>query len=199
MIVFVNPQKALEVDDVEGKIKGLFTSFTANFSYSSTVGDKNGESVDLYTGKIYYQYPNKLNIQISDGRVIATNGKYLWVYNPDTKICGRQAVKEENIGGLFYFLHGGYSVQEDNGRYIFQRPGSALGEVTLKVDGDILKSVQFKIKDNVNKIDTVINASFSNVVTDTNIKASLFNYKPDPDAQLIENPLNRVANGFIQK
>ena len=174
---------AVEVEDVQSKIRGLNTNFNANFSYTSNQGDEGM----IYTGKIYYQYPNKLHVQLSDGRIIATNGKYLWTYNPDTKICARQVVKEESTGGLFFFLHGGYSVQEENDRYIFKRVGNSDYEVTIKIDGSTLKTVQWKIKDEI------INISFSNVVTDTSMKSSLFNYKPDPEAQLIENPLNRIA------
>jgi len=200
------PQPAIEVNDVQGKIKGLYTSFTANFSYSSSSGE-------LYSGKIYYQYPDKLHIQLSDGRVIATNGKFLWTYNASTRICARQSVKPENGGGLFYFLQAGYSVHEENGRYIFKGKGDNLPEVSLKVDDGNLKSVQFKSKRRVapkntkaaNEFDDadvagfgddVINVSFSNMVTDTSMKASLFNYKPDPEAQLVENPLNRIGIGM---
>jgi outer membrane lipoprotein carrier protein len=183
-ILGIQPREASEIDDLQNRIKGLNTSFTANFSYTSSAGE-------LYTGKIYYQYPGKLHIAFSDGRVIATNGKFLWTYNSETKICARQTVREDTSGGIFYFLRGGYSVQEENGRYTFIGHGDSQNEVSIKVDGDHLKSVQFKTKDDV------INVSFSNIVTDTSVKSSLFNYKPDPEAQLIENPLNRIGPGII--
>lgn len=183
LFLFFATSYAAEIGDLERRIKGLHTNFTANFSYSSSLGES-------YTGKIYYQYPNKLHIQLSDGRVIATNGKFLWTYNSETRICARQVVQEESAGGLFYFLHGNYSVQEENGRYVFKRPVDDGNEITVKVEGDTVKSVQFK------SAADVVNFSFSNVVTDTNMKSSLFNYKPDPEAQLIENPLNRIGAGF---
>lgn len=181
LLLLTPVQQADEIDDIRSQIKGLATNFSSSFSYSTSTGD-------LYTGEIYYQYPNKLHIQLSDKRVIATNGKYLWVYEPETKICARQMVKEETSGGLFYLLKGGYTVQEENGRYIFKRPGALMHEVTIKVENSILKSIQFKVAEDI------INVSFSNVVTNTGMKASLFNYKPDPDAQLIENPLNKIGN-----
>ncbi|MDH4263127.1 MAG: outer-membrane lipoprotein carrier protein LolA [Spirochaetia bacterium] len=178
-ILIISSGDAVEIDDIQKSIKGLNTNFTASISYSSSTGE-------LHVGKIYYQYPDKLHLQLSDGKVIATNGKYLWTYNSETKICARQAVTDENSGGLFYFLHGGYSVQEENGRYIFKGRGANLNEISIKVEDGNLKNVQFRTKDDV------INVSFSNIITDTSMKASLFSYKPDPEAQLIENPLNKI-------
>lgn len=178
-MLVIQPRQAAEIDDIQAGIKGLYTNFTANFSYTTSSGE-------LLSGKIYYQYPDKLHLRLSDGRVIATNGKFLWTYNSDTKICARQTVREQS-GGLFYFLRAGYSVQQDNGRYIFKGSGENQKEVSIKIEGGNLKSVQFKTKNDV------INISFSNIVTDTSMKASLFSYKPDPEAQLVENPLNKIG------
>jgi len=179
LIFYAQPRQAADVADLQGQIKGLFSSFTANFSYSTSSGE-------LYSGKIYYQYPDKLHVRLSDGRIIATNGRFLWTYNSASRICAKQTVLG-SAGGLFGFLQGDYTVHADNGRYTFKWRGETRSEISIKVDGGILKSVQFKSKNDVT------NASFSNVVTDTSMKASLFSYKPDPDAQLIENPLNRIG------
>jgi outer membrane lipoprotein carrier protein len=185
-IILFRPVWTQDIADIRSRIKGLDSSFTANFSYSSNTGE-------IYTGKIFYEYPNKLNIQLSNGSVIASNGKYLWVFDSHNNVCSRQNVKEgEETGGLFFFLQRGYLVREDNGRYIFNNPDFALSEVSLKIEDSFLKNVQFKIKD------SVINVSFSNVIINTSIKASLFNYKPGPDTQLIENPLNKIGGNFIQ-
>ena len=164
---------------LKNHIGGIFTSFSANFSYSS------GEGL-VYTGKIYYEYPGKLHLKLSDGRIIATNGTYLWLFNPETMKCARQKVTMDN-GNFLGMLSAENLVSSTDTNFVFEKPGGKIREVIINTQGNMIKNARLKINENY------VSVSFSNVETDIGIKASLFNYKPPTDAQLVENPLNQIA------
>ncbi len=162
-------------------LSGLFSSFAANFTYNNSQGA-------FYEGKIYYQYPNKLHIELKNKKVIATNGLYLWIYNPETLVCIRQTVEAGDLGILDDLDR--FVKDEVQNRYVYEKTYSS-GEMEKKVVIDVENGMIQAIQIQEGK--DVINISFSNIETDIGIKASLFNYKPPTDTQLLENPLNKLA------
>lgn len=172
-------------EELKTELGGLFTSFTGNFNYSNSKGA-------FYGGKIYYQYPNKVHIELATKKVIATNGIYLWIYNPETSVCIRQTVEPGDMG-IFSRLDESYDLRREQNRFVFEKLdilGAVEKKVVIDVENSMLKAIQ--IQEN----DETVNISFSNVETDIGIKAALFNYKPPTDAQLLENPLNKLAKEF---
>ncbi len=155
---------------------GMYSSFTANFTYTSSGGAVN-------SGKIYYQYPNKLHVRTSNGGVIATNGTHLWIYNPASAICARQDVGGSS-GGIIGLLSG-YEGQIRGNSYVFRKPGAYYEEVVVTVSNGMIASVRLRHEDETSVY------SFSGIQLDAGIKGSLFTFKPPANAQLVENPLNR--------
>ncbi|MES0491881.1 MAG: hypothetical protein ABUK01_17935 [Leptospirales bacterium] len=169
--------------ELKGEIGGLYSSFSANFSYSS------GSGV-VRSGKIHYQYPGKVHIAFSDGRVIASNGFFLWIYSPSNRICAKQDLAGSGSvsGGIVGFLNS-YEMTRTQNRFVFRKLGANIEEVTVDIlpDSKMIKNLRFKTKNNV------FTYSFSDIIVGAGVKASLFNYKPPTDAQMVENPLNRYS------
>jgi len=169
--------------ELKGEISGLYTSFSANFSYSSGTGV-------VRSGKMHYQYPGNLHIQFNDGRIIASNGTFLWIYSPSNRVCAKQTLAGSGSvsGGLVGFLNR-YEVTRTQNRFVFRNPDANIEEVVVDIHQDtkMIKNLRFKTDNNV------FTYSFSNINVGAGAKASLFNYKPPTDAQLVENPLNRYS------
>ncbi|RME92817.1 MAG: outer membrane lipoprotein carrier protein LolA [Candidatus Hydrogenedentota bacterium] len=170
-LLFSNPY-----DEIKSLLGGLYKSFTANFTIS-------GSSGNLMSGKIYYQYPGKLHVKTSDGGVIATNGRYLWIYNPASGRCMKQDVGGTG-GGILGILKS-YDGKRSGDSFIFRNPNKKITEIGIRVSKGMIRSVRFQTEDSSYTV------SFSNVQFSGGIRASLFNYKPPASAQVIENPLNK--------
>ncbi|MDH5719379.1 MAG: zf-TFIIB domain-containing protein [Spirochaetia bacterium] len=165
------------IEEIKDKAKGIFSSFMADVEYRSSSGINK-------KGKISYEYPDKLHIILADNSIIATNGKFLWIYNPETEICAKQEVAE-NSGGIFEFLKyykGSYV--EENSQYVYKNDKRDISEIIISVDNEMLKEINFKSEEITHTF------KFNEIKIGTGIKKSLFNYKPPPNAQLVENPLN---------
>ncbi|MCS6984555.1 MAG: outer-membrane lipoprotein carrier protein LolA [Leptospiraceae bacterium] len=154
--------------------RSLQSSFTANFNLTASDG---------YTtsGKIYYQYPNKLHIRTSDGRIVATNGVYLWLYNPSTGVCAKQEVSGSS-GGLLSLLNQ-YEIQERGSSYVLHNAQAYFEEIIITLNNQVLTSLKMRHREHI------LHFTFSQVELGSGIKASLFNYKPPAHVQVIENPL----------
>ncbi|MDH5716512.1 MAG: zf-TFIIB domain-containing protein [Spirochaetia bacterium] len=165
------------IKDLQHKLNAFNSSFIADIKYTTSSGFNK-------QGRISYEYPDKLHISLSDNSVIATNGMFLWIYNPETQLCAKQEVAE-NSGGLFSFLkdyEGRISEEEDT--FIFENPGNTFQEIIIKANDEILTEITLisnEVKHTFQFLDMRVGAG---------IKKSLFNYKPPPNAQLVENPLN---------
>jgi outer membrane lipoprotein-sorting protein len=165
-------------EELKESLSTMFSTFQADFSYTNTEGN-------LFTGKLYYQYPDKMHLRLSDNRVIATNGTYLWMYSPSTMVCARQKVEQKDQYNL-KFLTDNFTMERNGDHFVFTRPDGKIKEIVLDVQNQMIKNIRLKVDENF------MNISFSNVERQVGLKASLFNYKPPTDAQLVENPLNKV-------
>jgi len=181
LLIVVTTAISPDVSVLKQNLKVYFTTFVADFSYSNSDGL-------LYSGKLSYQYPDKVHIKFSDGKVIASDGKFLWVYDPSTLLCAKQVLDPEKQEGLFDLLNSGFTFEQQNNRYIFTRDNGFYREIVVDVENGLFTYIRLITKDN-----KIMNFSFHNVQTDVGIRAGLFNYKPPTDAQLVENPLNKYS------
>jgi len=164
---------------LKDRLSGLYTSFTGKIEYRTSSGI-------LKKGKISYEYPHKLHLVLADNSVIATNGIYLWIYNPETEICGKQEVAE-NSGGLIGFLKNYTEIYDSEKElFVFKNDKNKHSEITLKIEKEMIKEMTLKSEELTQTI------LFSEVKVGTGIKGSLFNFKPPPNSQLVENPLNML-------
>jgi len=160
-------------------VKGFESSITADFTYTSATGES-------YTGQLYYESPGKLHVKLSDNKVIATNGKFLWVYNPETMTCAKQTVGEPG-GGIQRLLKEEYLVESTEDKVSYVYPHGAIKEMVIEHSNGDLKNIRLNVLDNW------ITMSFSNIQIGAGIKGTLFNYRPPTDAQVVENPLNSIG------
>ncbi len=163
------------LDSLRGKIGGLYSSFTANFSVA-------GSSGQALSGKIYYQAPNKVHIKMSNGGIIASNGQYIVIYNPASGMAAKQDAGGTS-GGILGLLRG-YEGTVQGNRYIFRKPDTQ-EQIVVSVANNMLSSVQIRRETGT------VTYSFSGVNVGAGISGSLFSYKPPTSVRVIENPLNR--------
>ncbi|MCB1146169.1 MAG: zf-TFIIB domain-containing protein [Leptospiraceae bacterium] len=164
------------LSQLKSQIGGMFTSFSANFSVTGSGGS-------VSTGKVYYQYPNQLHVSVSGGGIIATNGKFLWLYNPSSGFCARQDVGGSS-GGVLGLL-GGYEGSVRGGNFVFKNPANYYSEIIVTASNGMLRSLTLRHEDQSTTY------AFTGVNVGGGARASLFNFKPPPNAQMVENPLNR--------
>jgi len=162
---------------LKSKISGIYSSFSANFSYTNGGGS-------VSTGKIYYRYPGNIHVRFSDGRVIAANGIYVWLFNPGNMVCAKQTLGGTG-GGILGLIRGDYTMRQVKDRFIYESETERIKQVIVDTNNSMIKNLRISIGEQV------YNFSFSNVVIGGNAPASYFTYKPPTDAQLVENPLNR--------
>jgi outer membrane lipoprotein-sorting protein len=55
-----------------------------------------------YTGSFKYLSPGRIHVKFSSpsGKVLVSNGRKLWVYDPGTNICGVQDLDGGSSGGI---------------------------------------------------------------------------------------------------
>ena len=100
----------LILNKLRAEVPGLFSSFSGNFTYVASTGNIN-------SGRIYYEFPGKLHLAKSNGEIIATNGRFLWIFDPKSMVCMKQDVGE--IGNGIFSLLDSYRATVENNRYIF--------------------------------------------------------------------------------
>ena len=162
------------LDNLKAEIGGLFSGFSGNFTLVSASGQLN-------SGKIDYHYPDKIRIIFSNGKNIITDGRSLWLYNPNSLICVKQDVAGSS-GGIFSFLQG-YDHERQGNWHIFTNEEKPIQRLIIATSKGMLKNIKMISKNG----ETIIN--FSNIIITKGMKPSLFYFK-NVDAQVIENPLN---------
>ena len=154
---------------------GMYTSFSGTFNYTSSSGV-------ILNGQIYYKYPGNLHLKMSDGGIVATNGRFLWVYNPKSMRCLKQDVSGSS-GGILGILKG-YQGQKRGDTFVFKKNEARYKEIAVRVSDGTLRNVTLKTEEGMQVL------SFSSLQVGVGIRASLFNFKPPPSTQVMENALN---------
>ena len=158
-------------------------SSLGSFRATVTIGSGGGgtRGVLSYSG-------GKFHFKLSDGRVIASNGRTVIVYNPASRVAGKQPVG--GGGGLGWLLDGfEYRVagNQATGRAI--NASSRIAEVKVVWSDDYtLRKVSIRNRDE----DSWFSISLSNVRPVAGFPAGLFSYKPPAGSRTVENPLNEI-------
>ena len=148
------------------------------------------ESGFIYTGNFKYMAPGKIHVKFTpSGKIIASNGRKLYVYNPSSNICGIQELGGGNSGGISALV-GGYMAIAFGGAggYTIKLSGNDrhYTNITLVTDGSfMLKKAVLKTKEGGG---TTI--SLSGVFTGEGISPGVFDFNVPPGAQTVNNPLN---------
>ena len=161
--------------ELKSKVGGLYSSFSANFNYTSSSGAAT-------SGKMYYKSPNKIHLKMGNGKVIATNGQHIWFFNPGSSVCAKQEVGGAS-GGLLGLLSS-YGGSKRGNTYVFSNPAKHYQEISVRVSSG---SINVRMAHN----SEYINFSFSDFKPGRAIPAGYFNFRPPPSVRIIENPLNR--------
>ncbi|EPG65404.1 LolA family protein [Leptospira wolffii] len=138
------------------------------------------------TGTLSYKKPNQLHVKFSDGRVIASNGRFLWFYSPARGITGKQDVKGLT-GGIAGLLSGYEEVTPVGGSLRLKSANRTYEEIVVTVGPDNTpRTLRMKHKGT----GEYTSVSFSGVQTGIGLSASLFNFSAPSSSQIVENPLN---------
>ncbi|TGK07484.1 outer membrane lipoprotein carrier protein LolA [Leptospira semungkisensis] len=138
------------------------------------------------TGTLSYKKPNQIHVKFSDGRVIASNGRYLWFYSPARGIVGKQDVKGLT-GGMAGLLSGYEEVTPVGGSIRLKSNNRTYEEIVVTLGPDNTpRTLRMKNKGS----GEYTSVSFSGVQTNVGLSASLFNFGAPSNAQIVENPLN---------
>ncbi len=149
-----------------------------------------GDSGMMYTGNFKYLAPGRIFVKFSNpsGKIISSNGRKLWVYNPQSNICGVQEVGGAS-GGIAGLVSGysaiamggksGYTIKlKNNDRHY--------SSITLVVDSSfLLKKAVLQTKDGGG-----MTISLSGVVAGEGMSPGLFDFNPPVSSQTVNNPLN---------
>lgn len=155
------------------------TGFRANVSISSSGGALRG--VLSYSS-------GKTHVALSDGRIIASTGRELVVYNPSSGVAGKQLLIP-GAGGLGWLLTGFKTrVSGNTAQLEAENPTSNIQEVRIRwKEGHILEQLNIKQKNSSDWLSITL----SNVRAVDGFPVSLFSYDPPAGSRTVENPLNQ--------
>jgi len=145
----------------------------------------------MYTGNFKFMSPGRIYVKFSNpsGKIIASNGRKLWVYSPSSNICGIQDLGRGRSGGIAGLVSGysaivmgggsGYTIKlKNNDRHY--------SSITLVVDSSfLLKKAVMKTKDGGG-----MTISLSGVIVGEGMSPGIFDFSPPASAQTVKNPLN---------
>jgi len=174
---------ALTADEVMQKFRGRMYGagkLSGTISWESDRGMPHSGSFKYMPGKIFVKFNNP------SGKVIACNGKKLWIYNPNNNICGVQDVGggTGGIAGLLSGYNGIVTGQGADGYTVkLSKPNAAFPEVILRLDQSFFpKSILLKNR-NGNQLQFKIALDSGAVLN------SQFEFNVPANAQVIRNPL----------
>lgn len=168
---------ALEANPLQ-KVVGVMNSST----FRASVNIKSGGS--SFNGTLSYS-GGKMNFRLGDGRVIASNGRKIFAFDPSTRTMGRQDAG--GGGGLGWILS--YTARIDGDRAVLtpNSPAHNYEEVRLSWDeGYFLRSISMKGKGG-----DVITIKINSVSRVASFPVSIFSYKAPPGSRTVDNPLNQ--------
>ncbi len=145
-----------------------------------------------YTGTFKYMSPGKIHVKFTSpsGRVLATNGKRLWVYDSSSNICGVQDVGMGGSGGIAGLVNGYLAILTAQGPsgYTLKLKNSekTYSEIILVLDGSfMLKKAVLNSKDGEG-----MTVTLTNVRTGVSMIPGMFDFNVPSNAQVVKNPLN---------
>lgn len=186
IIIAITPAFSISGSDALAKFKSKMYSFKT-LQGVITINYTSGRMI---TGSFKYMAPGKFYFKMTNpaGKIIATNGKKLWVYDASTAICGIQEAGGLS-GGLASFANGYYAIATSRGSDTIiklKSPDRTYSDVNILVDSSfMLKKVSFK-----NKKGDGFSVSLSGLRIGENIHSGIFDFNVPSNAQVIKDPLN---------
>ena len=124
------------------------------------------------------------------GKVIATNGKKLWVYDKSDNVCGVQDVDKTMSGGLAGYISGYLPMATPSGASdtIIKLKSSTRNyrDIIIQVDSSFMpKKITFRQDDGKG-----FTVTLSNIVLNEPMAPGLFDFNAPANAQVVKNPLN---------
>ena len=146
-----------------------------------------------YAGSFKYMAPDKIYVKFTSPteKILVSNGKTLWIYNPGTNMCGVQELaKGSNSGGIASIVSDGYTSIAFSGETGYtiklKRDDKLYREIILSVDTTyLLRGAIFKRDDK-----RILSFSLFDTSTNVEVNDSLFNFKVPKGVQIVKNPLN---------
>jgi hypothetical protein len=159
-------------------LETVINKFSSSTFRANLTIEQNGSSI---IGKIYYQQGN-VHFQLNDGRIVASNTRYIIVYDPETKVLGKQ---EKSSGGdLSWVLKYPYKIV-GNKAIIEPENENPYKKIIISWNSD-----NFPILIQFLSDEKSITYRFSGITYLNNLPSSLFSYKPPAGSRSVENPLN---------
>lgn len=161
------------------KVVGTMNASTFRASVNVRSGGSSFSGTLSYSG-------GKMNFRTGDGRVVASNGRKIFAFDPSSRTMGRQDAGAGG-GGLGWILS--YNARIEGNRAILTptSAGQAYEEVRLTWDeGYFLKSISMK-----GKAGDVITIKFNSVSRMASLPVGVFSFKPPPGSRTVDNPLNQ--------
>ncbi len=168
------------VDRFKSRMNGIGT-MTGTISWSHSSGL-------MYLGNFKYMAPGKIYITFSrpPGKSIISNGKTLWVYNSESKVCNVQDLSGGVSGGIAGMVRGynaiattsktGYTIKLRNNEKRFT-------DITILVDSSfLLRRAMLKTA-----VGETLIVHLSNVVTGVNIRPDIFDFHIPENVRVIKN------------
>lgn len=156
-----------------------FKGFRARLTISSGGGSLSG-TLSFSQGKTHFQ--------LSDGRVIASAGRELVVYNPGTQVAGKQTMAPGG-GGLGWLLSG-FKTRVNGSSAILEaeNPAANVQEVRLRWrEGHVLEQLSIRHKGSGDWTTMTL----SGLRQVDGFPVSLFSYDAPAGSRTVENPLNQ--------
>jgi outer membrane lipoprotein-sorting protein len=149
-----------------------------------------GSSGYTYTGHFKYMAPDKIYVKFSSpgGKIVVSNGKRLYIFDPSSNICGIQDLggASGGIAGLTSGYNAIASAQGNGYNIKLKNPDKHYSEINLSVDSSfMLKRAALKTKDGEG-----ITFTLSNVDSNASVMRSIFDFSVPANAQVIKNPLD---------
>ncbi|MDX1960512.1 MAG: outer membrane lipoprotein carrier protein LolA [Leptospiraceae bacterium] len=139
------------------------------------------------SGTISYKKPHNLQVKFSDGRIISANGSKLWFYNPARGIAGNQDLRG-GTGGLYGLLSGYESVTASGKTLRLVSSKKGYEEIIISLTpNNLLRTIRMRPRGGTEFMEI----SISGLQTNIGLPASLFNFHPPSNAQVVENALNQ--------
>lgn len=160
---------------------------SGTISYTSIEGQN-------YSGSFKYMAPGCLYIKFSNpqGKLLVSNAKKLWLYDPHTKVCAIQDLDIEGgmSGGITSILEGytpALLPKEKQGCALkFNNPQQEISDIILYLD-DSFFITRGAFLDKEGKGFTF---SITNLDHAPDIVKKIFDFDVPPNVQIIKNPLN---------
>lgn len=166
--------------------------------FSQTVVDKRGKALQKATGHMSLQRPSQFRWEVMqpNHQLIVTNGKRLWIYDPDLEqVTIRTLVKAAGETPAMLLSDKDLSLTKEFAVQPMDKPSSSLKwfVLTPKDKGSMISSLQLafenqeirqmQLQDHLGH-STLI--EFSNIKFNSPLAASLFNFKPPANIDVID-------------